>query len=53
MRCNVRIYVVLLAICLTLVGCTEDKAQALKTAAEAFRDKAVDAIDSLSVTKRR
>lgn len=36
----------LLLVCLVSGGCTEDKAIALKTAAEAFRDKAVDAINA-------
>lgn len=41
--------------CAALQGCTEDKALALKAATEAFRDKAVEAIDAeldLYVTKQ-
>ena len=40
---NVSLFVPLV-VGLVLVGCTEDKAVALKTAAEAFRDKAIEAI---------
>lgn len=37
---------VFLITCVVLGGCTEDKAIALKTAAEAFRDKSIEAIDA-------